>query len=581
VCRAIVSGSALDIVEIDAASNTGVDNIRELIERAQFSPVQCRHKVYIIDEVHMLSTAAFNALLKTLEEPPERVVFVLATTDPQRVLPTIISRCQRFDFRRIPLAAMVQHLKHIATQETISITDEAITLVAQVAQGGLRDAESLLDQLSLLAGEVTVEKVWDLVGAVPERDLMQLIEAIASNNPEILLERTRHLLERGREPLIVLQNFASFYRDLLIAKTAPNRNDLVTCTQATWTQLCEFAQSWEIGTILAGQKHLKDSEVQIKNTTQPRLWLEITLLGLLPAASQVQSPRPEVNFTPSASQVQSPRPEVNFAPPPSKPSNTSPPRQLEPQQPTPETSQKPPIEPVIATVPPAVIPQPSASIPEKIADVVQADTNGQPNLEQLWQQVVANLSPFATQALVRQHCCLLAFEGQQARISISSEKLLKLAQGKAQNIEAAFQIVRQHPVKVVLQVATQKEAKTTSVREPVSRSPNATEVNTQVAEAIAPTYLAATTPANAVMEVSSAEVTAATSQVTAPPLPDWTTEELAKAAKSLAQFFCGDLVQMTDEPELAESYVSHEPSNAMMDAVITSESDPEEDEIDF
>src|SRR6476469_4494419 len=210
---------------------------------------------------------------------------------------------------------MVQHLKHIATQETISINDEAITLVAQVAQGGLRDAESLLDQLSLLAGEVTIEKVWDLVGAVPERDLMQLIEAIASNNPEILLERTRHLLERGREPLIVLQNFASFYRDLLIAKTAPNRNDLVTCTQATWTQLCEFAQSWEIGTILAGQKHLKDSEVQIKNTTQPRLWLEITLLGLLPSASQVQSLRPEVNFTP----------------PPSKPSNVPPLRQLEPQ----------------------------------------------------------------------------------------------------------------------------------------------------------------------------------------------------------------------------------------------------------
>jgi len=112
VCRAITTGSALDVIEIDAASNTGVDNIRELIERAQFAPVQCRYKVYAIDECHMLSTAAFNALLKTLEEPPDRVVFVLATTDPQRVLPTIISRCQRFDFRRIPLDAMVQHLRH-------------------------------------------------------------------------------------------------------------------------------------------------------------------------------------------------------------------------------------------------------------------------------------------------------------------------------------------------------------------------------------------------------------------------------------------------------------------------------------
>jgi DNA polymerase III subunit gamma/tau len=166
-CRAIAHSTALDVIEIDAASNTGVDNIRELIERAQFAPVQGRHKVYIIDECHMLSTAAFNALLKTLEEPPPQVVFVLATTDPQRVLPTIISRCQRFDFRRIPLAAMVAHLHTIAVQEAIDITEEALHLVAQLAQGGLRDAESLLDQLSLLSGSITLERVWDLVGAVP------------------------------------------------------------------------------------------------------------------------------------------------------------------------------------------------------------------------------------------------------------------------------------------------------------------------------------------------------------------------------------------------------------------------------
>ncbi|NJO19112.1 MAG: DNA polymerase III subunit gamma/tau, partial [Spirulinaceae cyanobacterium RM2_2_10] len=145
-CRAIANGSSLDVIEIDAASNTGVDNIRDLIERAQFAPVSSRYKVYVIDECHMLSTAAFNALLKTIEEPPPRVVFVLATTDPQRVLPTIISRCQRFDYRRIPLAAMVAHLRAIAQQESINIDPTALTLVAQIANGGLRDAESLLDQ---------------------------------------------------------------------------------------------------------------------------------------------------------------------------------------------------------------------------------------------------------------------------------------------------------------------------------------------------------------------------------------------------------------------------------------------------
>lgn len=134
LCTDIASGNALDVIEIDAASNTGVDNIRELIERSRFAPVQARWKVYVVDECHMLSTAAFNALLKTLEEPPPRVVFVLATTDPQRVLPTILSRCQRFDFRRIPLEALEGHLHWIAAEESIGITPEALHLVAQRSQ---------------------------------------------------------------------------------------------------------------------------------------------------------------------------------------------------------------------------------------------------------------------------------------------------------------------------------------------------------------------------------------------------------------------------------------------------------------
>ena len=160
VCRSITNGSALDVIEIDAASNTGVDNIREIIEKAQFAPVKCRYKVYVIDECHMLSTAAFNALLKTLEEPSPRVIFVLATTDPQRVLPTIISRCQRFDYRRIPLDAMVKHLQEIASKEEIDVTSEAISLIGQLANGGMRDAQTLLDQIKFIIRYHTPERVW-------------------------------------------------------------------------------------------------------------------------------------------------------------------------------------------------------------------------------------------------------------------------------------------------------------------------------------------------------------------------------------------------------------------------------------
>lgn len=433
VCKGITNGSTLDVIEIDAASNTGVDNIRELIERSQFAPVQCRYKVYVIDECHMLSTAAFNALLKTLEEPPDRVVFVLATTDPQRVLPTIISRCQRFDFRRIPLDSMIKHLKYIAQQETIYIADDAVFMVAQIAQGGLRDAESLLDQLSLLSGEITVEKVWDLVGAVPERDLISLLESIDSGDTAIILDCIRNLLNRGREPLIVLQNLAGFYRDLLIAKTAPTRSDLVALTQPTWEQLCQFSQRWDSTIILAGQKHLRESEVQIKHSTQPRLWLEIILLGLLPSALQKSVITQTVTVTQTPQRMVQPQPETIPFVQPSEPSN-------------------PPQNPVNSPIPqPTYTPEPQPQVKAEIP-VNRAETpivtDG--NLDQIWQQVLAYVQPFGTQQMFRQQGRLIQFNSEVAVIKMASSTLLKMAQTKQKlsSLEKAFQQVFGHFVKI-------------------------------------------------------------------------------------------------------------------------------------
>ncbi|MBE9229343.1 DNA polymerase III subunit gamma/tau [Phormidium sp. LEGE 05292] len=299
ICQSIASGSCLDVIEIDAASHTGVENVREIISATQFTPAQCRYKVYVIDEVHGLSSAAMNALLKTLEEPPKAVVFVLATTDPQRVLATIISRCQRFDFRRIELTVMVNHLRYIATAEDINITDEALTLIAQIAQGGMRDAESLLEQLSLLSGEISKEQVWELVGAVPEDDLLAMLEAVITNNPEQLIDVSRQLIERGREPLTILQDLVGFYRDLLIAKTAPNRGDLAACTAATWQQLCTNASNWQVAHILAGQEYLRTTEAQLKSSNCPHLWLEIALIGLLSVGNQ----NPTVNQQSSGTDI--------------------------------------------------------------------------------------------------------------------------------------------------------------------------------------------------------------------------------------------------------------------------------------
>ena len=281
LCKSIALGTSLDVIEIDAASNTGVDNIRELIERSRFAPVQARWKVYVIDECHMLSTAAFNALLKTLEEPPPKVVFILATTDPQRVLPTIISRCQCFDFRRIPLNELNQHLQMIASREAIDIEQSAIDLVAQKAEGGLRDAESMLDQLSLLPKPIKINAIWDLLGAVPEQELLILAKALGDNDPVQLLEACRSLFDHGRDPLPILQGITAILRDLVLLNAAPDRPDLASISKDLHGQLTELAINLDLKKLLFWQTKLKGAENQIRYSFQPRLWLEVLLLGLL------------------------------------------------------------------------------------------------------------------------------------------------------------------------------------------------------------------------------------------------------------------------------------------------------------
>jgi DNA polymerase III subunit gamma/tau len=472
VCRGIetANGSALDVIEIDAASNTGVDNIRELIEKAQFAPALCRYKVYLIDEVHMLSQAAFNCLLKTLEEPPKHVVFILATTDPQRVLPTIISRCQRFDFRRIPLESMVNHLQKIAVKEEINITKDAINLVAQIAQGGLRDAESLLDQLSLLSDGVTLEKVWDLVGAVPEKDLMALLRAIAANQTTLVLEIARRLMDRGREPLIVLQNLAGFYRDLLIAHTAPKRADLVACTEQTWIELCQESQNWQPSEILAGQKHLKDSEIQLKNSTQPRLWLEVTLLGLLPDAKnkiEISASSKTLAIAPSQTKSipqQSPAPTIDNQPIENNLEPSPIPRQ-ETESPI-NQSQTPPkdrLDTVTSdranntdvTSNELLKTQTEQNL-QPIAEISPSqpeNTENSPDLEKIWQQVISHLQPISTKSLAQQHCSLLKLDEAIALVQITSQPLMDmLYPHRIPNLEAAFlnAIHRQVQVKLTL-----------------------------------------------------------------------------------------------------------------------------------
>jgi len=625
ICRRVARGSALDVIEIDAASNTGVDNIRELIERAQFAPVQCRFKVYIIDEVHMLSTAAFNALLKTLEEPPNRVVFVLATTDPQRVLPTIISRCQRFDYRRIPLDAMVSHLMAIAQKESIAAQPEAVELVAQIAQGGLRDAESLLDQLSLLEGEISVEKVWDLVGAVPERDLLALVRAIAQDNSTTVLDQARHLMNRGREPLIVLQNLASFYRDLLIAKTASDRRDLVTLTQPTWKELCDFAQTLDMATILLGQQHLRASEVQVKNTTQPRLWLEITLLGLLPSTINSQSQAqagasnsqraiaPPSPISAPTSRPQPAPPAPLSSPPVSPAQPVSPQRKNTPEPASP--SSNPASEsfshtPVQDEEEKAV--SKSASLdkqegdraehpaqpspqPDSAADPL-ANNQGyaafqQEKLDQVWQQVMAAIPRPGTQALLQQWGCLVSFNGSAARVGIRSQPLMRMAQSKLSDIENAFEQIFGKAVGITLEVSTAHPESAESSLDAAAAAPPSSHLEpSPYPETSAPTHPptpapqepAPVTPPATAPASSAATISSDSEPRFEPPPFSWKDkDEVTKAAESLAQMFNGAIVSLDEDDEVeVEDETSSDSSAVSLPQPPSSPPPPLEDDDD-
>ena len=384
LCTTIAAGTALDVIEIDAASNTGVDNIRDLIERSRFAPVQARWKVYVVDECHMLSTAAFNALLKTLEEPPPQVVFVLATTDPQRVLPTILSRCQRFDFRRIPLEALERHLTWIAEQETIPIQPEALHVVAQRAQGGLRDAESLLDQLSLLPGPIQADAVWDLLGAVPEQELLALVTAMSSGEPVALLEATRTLLDRGRDAGSVLQGLAGILRDLVLMAAAPDRPELTSVSPQFRDQLPELAKAIGRSRLLQWQSQLRGTEQQLRQSVQPRLWLEVLLLGLL---SEPTAPQATV------------------------PTSRQPPR------PSPATADPTPPPPAQASTP-APISLPDTSTPA--AEPAAAASPSPPqDLKELWQQILAGLELPSTRMLLSQQAELVRLDNHRAVVQVA------------------------------------------------------------------------------------------------------------------------------------------------------------------
>lgn len=281
-CRSIQSGTSMNVIEIDAASNNGVDNIREIVEEVRYSPTEGRYKVYIIDEVHMLSTGAFNALLKTLEEPPSYVIFILATTEAHKIPITILSRCQRYDFKRITIDTIADRLTELIKAEGVEAETQAIRYIARMGDGSLRDALSLLDQcIAFYYGQpLTYDKVLEVLGAVDIEVFARLLKSIAQNDVGQCMGILEELIISGRELTQFAVDFTWYLRNLLLVKTSEDASEAVEVSTENLALLQEQAREWKTDTLIRYIRIFSDLSNQIRYASQKRVMVEVALIKL-------------------------------------------------------------------------------------------------------------------------------------------------------------------------------------------------------------------------------------------------------------------------------------------------------------
>ncbi|HLH56158.1 MAG TPA: DNA polymerase III subunit gamma/tau [Verrucomicrobiae bacterium] len=283
-CQEIAEGRSLDVLEIDGASNNGVEQVRELRETCKYAPASSRFKIYIIDEVHMLSTPAFNALLKTLEEPPEHVKFMFATTDPEKILPTILSRCQRFDLRRIPADVIARQLTSIARQEKVTIEPAALFAIARGAEGGMRDAESALDQLISFCGDTIQETdVLSMFGLTAQSQLLELTRAILAGEVEKALRQLHELATHGKDLGRLVSDLLHHFRNLLIFKVSGGDWKMLEVSESEAAALTEQSKQIESAALSRIMEVLAEAEIRLREASSKKILVEVTLLKAIEA----------------------------------------------------------------------------------------------------------------------------------------------------------------------------------------------------------------------------------------------------------------------------------------------------------
>lgn len=289
MCQAIASGTSMNVIEIDAASNNGVDNIREIRDEVAYRPTEGKYKVYIIDEVHMLSIGAFNALLKTLEEPPEYVIFILATTEAHKIPITILSRCQRYDFKRITIDTIAGRLTDLMEKEQVEVEEKAIRYIAKAADGSMGDALSLLDQCIAfyLGQKLTYEHVLEVLGAVDTEVFSKLLRELLQRDVSKVLKSLDELIMQGRELTQLAADFTWYLRNLLLIKSSDNMEDVLDVSAENLMQLKEEAQMIENDTLIRYIRIFSELSNQLKYATQKRVMLEVAMIKLCKPAMEV------------------------------------------------------------------------------------------------------------------------------------------------------------------------------------------------------------------------------------------------------------------------------------------------------
>ncbi|MFM8369093.1 MAG: DNA polymerase III subunit gamma/tau [Chloroflexota bacterium] len=312
-CKAVNENRFMDMIEIDAASNNGVDDVRDLREKINFSPSQGKYKVYVIDEVHMLSGGAFNALLKTLEEPPPHAIFVLATTEIHKIPATVLSRCQRHEFRRVPIDEIVKNLKEIAASENLQADEESLTLIARQSAGGMRDAQSLLDQLASTGARITLNIAQQVLGTATSQTVLDVINSILDHQPARGLETIHKALDSGADPRSLARQLVEYLRGLMLIQMG--NAEQVEATREVKAQMEAHANAFSTSDVLRMMKIFNSAATDLRGGWQPSLSLELALAEVIdaPAESHQVAAAPQTKPKPVSAPVAETKPEVKSA----------------------------------------------------------------------------------------------------------------------------------------------------------------------------------------------------------------------------------------------------------------------------